>query len=228
MSGIYSYPQKSTPEGSDIVIGTSVENGQTKNFSVSALSNYAINTYLSTNSWQFITLDPDPEDMPKGTFSLPNYGGSNSAWSDVTVFRINTSMSNNTQSINYLSELIGLEIRVQDSSNLDRYGVYRLNSITNIVGSIYELDLSYLKSSGSLANLRYYSIEPDTTVEDYYEFTQVTPTASWVVTHNLNKRPSITVVDTGGTVVIGDYTYNSDNQTTLNFTYAFAGKAYFN
>lgn len=59
-------------------------------------------------------------------------------------------------------------------------------------------------------------------------FNQSIPAASWVVTHNLNKRPSITVVDTGGTVVIGDYTYNSDNQTTLNFTYAFAGKAYFN
>jgi len=231
MSGIYSYPQKSTPEGSDIVIGTSVENGQTKNFSVSALSSYAINTYLSTNSWQFITLDPDPEEMPKGTFSLPNYGGSNSAWSDVTVFRINTSMSNNTQSINYLVELIGLDIRIQDRENLDRYGVYKLNSITNVESSIYELNLSYLKSSGTLFNLRYYGIQNDTAsiVSDKnFVFTQSTAAIQWNVQHNLNKFASVTMVLSTGQKGYGDVTYIDENNLTITFASAESGKAYIN
>tara|TARA_R110000823_G_scaffold2733_1_gene10972 strand:- start:120 stop:368 length:249 start_codon:yes stop_codon:yes gene_type:complete len=50
----------------------------------------------------------------------------------------------------------------------------------------------------------------------------------WVVTHNLNKFCSVTVVDTANTVVIGEIEYNSVNQATLTFQSAFAGKAYFN
>ena len=52
--------------------------------------------------------------------------------------------------------------------------------------------------------------------------------ATWVVTHNLNKYCSVTVVDTAGTVIIGQITYNSVNRATLTFRSAFAGKAYFN
>lgn len=61
-----------------------------------------------------------------------------------------------------------------------------------------------------------------------YVFTQSTPSTSWTVTHNLNKYPSVTVVDSAGTVVIGQVVYNSINQCTLSFTAAFSGKAFFN
>ena len=52
--------------------------------------------------------------------------------------------------------------------------------------------------------------------------------SSWAVTHNLNKFPSVTVVDTAGSVVVGQVAYNSANQVTLTFRSSFAGKAYFN
>ena len=52
--------------------------------------------------------------------------------------------------------------------------------------------------------------------------------STWVITHNLAKYCSVTVVDTANTVVIGQIDYNSVNQATLTFKSAFAGKAYFN
>tara|TARA_R110002020_G_scaffold224265_1_gene433754 strand:+ start:52 stop:375 length:324 start_codon:yes stop_codon:yes gene_type:complete len=51
---------------------------------------------------------------------------------------------------------------------------------------------------------------------------------SWSVTHNLKKYPSVVVVDSAGTVVIGSVTYNSTSAVTLSFENAFSGKAYFN
>tara|TARA_B110000444_G_C18784851_1_gene569390 strand:- start:265 stop:513 length:249 start_codon:yes stop_codon:yes gene_type:complete len=57
---------------------------------------------------------------------------------------------------------------------------------------------------------------------------QGSASATWVVTHNLNKKCSVTVVDTADTVIIGDITYNSVNQVTLKFSGSFSGKAYFN
>ena len=61
-----------------------------------------------------------------------------------------------------------------------------------------------------------------------FEYEQIVPSTSWEITHNLSKFPSITVIDSGDTVVAGEYVYNSNNKVTLNFSAAFAGKAYLN
>ena len=57
---------------------------------------------------------------------------------------------------------------------------------------------------------------------------QGVPAAQWVITHNLGKKCSVTVVDSANQVVIGQITYNSDNQITLDFQGSFSGKAFFN
>lgn len=50
----------------------------------------------------------------------------------------------------------------------------------------------------------------------------------WVITHNLGKMPSVTVVTSAGEQVVGDVQYNSNNKLTVSFTSAFAGVAYLN
>jgi hypothetical protein len=50
----------------------------------------------------------------------------------------------------------------------------------------------------------------------------------WVITHYLGRFPSVTVVDSAGSEVVGDVTYDSDNQVTVRFMAAFSGKAYLN
>ena len=65
-------------------------------------------------------------------------------------------------------------------------------------------------------------------VQATFEFTQGVPATTWNITHNLNKFPSITVIDTGNTVVTGEYNYTSNKTVTLTFSAAFAGKAYLN
>jgi hypothetical protein len=61
-----------------------------------------------------------------------------------------------------------------------------------------------------------------------FVFTQINPSTSWVIQHNLGKFPSITVVDTADTVVVGDYNYTDINNVILTFSAGFAGKAYLN
>ena len=61
-----------------------------------------------------------------------------------------------------------------------------------------------------------------------YTHTQASAASSWVIAHNLGRRPSVTIVDSGGNVQIGDVLYNSDNQITVNFSAAFGGYAYLN
>ncbi len=61
-----------------------------------------------------------------------------------------------------------------------------------------------------------------------FEFTQNTPAKVWVIQHNLYKRPSVTVVDSGENEIIGDVEYIDLNTVKLTFEYAFSGKAYLN
>lgn len=51
---------------------------------------------------------------------------------------------------------------------------------------------------------------------------------TWVITHNLGKMPSVTVVTSAGEQVVGDVQYNSTGKLTIGFANAFAGVAYLN
>ena len=61
-----------------------------------------------------------------------------------------------------------------------------------------------------------------------FEFSQTSPSALWEIQHQLNKFPSVMVVDSAGSVVVGDITYIDTNNITISFQSAFAGKAYLN
>ena len=62
----------------------------------------------------------------------------------------------------------------------------------------------------------------------HYAHIQSTPEAVWEVTHNLNKKPTVTVVDSADTMVMGEVEYINNNSVRLTFAGAFSGKAYFN
>ena len=61
-----------------------------------------------------------------------------------------------------------------------------------------------------------------------YTFVQSTSSKVWIINHNLNKYPSVVVVDSGENVVVGDIQYNDLNTLTINFTAEFSGFAYLN
>ena len=52
--------------------------------------------------------------------------------------------------------------------------------------------------------------------------------ATWAITHGLNKYPSITVIDSANRVVVGQIEYININSLTITFTASFSGKAYLN
>lgn len=59
-----------------------------------------------------------------------------------------------------------------------------------------------------------------------YTHNQGTSSSTWTINHNLGYYPSVTVVDNGDNVVIGDVSYTSVNQVSISFSASFGGKAY--
>ena len=65
-------------------------------------------------------------------------------------------------------------------------------------------------------------------LDKHFVFNQVAAVSTWNITHNLDKYPSVSVVDSGNNLVIGDVEYINTNELTLTFNAAFSGKAYLN
>ena len=66
-----------------------------------------------------------------------------------------------------------------------------------------------------------------------FVFNQTSTSATWVITHDLHRYPSVTVVDSSNNMVEGKVIYNSNKQLTITFfnagsPLAFQGKAYLN
>lgn len=82
------------------------------------------------------------------------------------------------------------------------------------------------KAGGSWPASPFFSITVVATTTQRHVHTQTVSSATWAITHALGGRPSVTVVDSAGTVVIGDVAYNSDTSVTVSFNAPFSGYAY--
>lgn len=85
---------------------------------------------------------------------------------------------------------------------------------TDFSGSKVEIDLdiAYIKAQ----------------VREHYVHEQQVASTTWTVNHNMDKYPSVNIVDSANDEVTGEVKYNSLNQITITFTAAFSGKAYLN
>lgn len=68
----------------------------------------------------------------------------------------------------------------------------------------------------------------DLGIDRTYVHNQTVAAATWTITHNLDKKPSVTVVDSADSVVVGDVAYLDNNSLMVTFVGAFSGKAYLN
>lgn len=61
-----------------------------------------------------------------------------------------------------------------------------------------------------------------------YYFIQNIPSNEWVITHNLNKYPAVTVLDSAASEVIGEVDYVDINTLKIKFKGEFSGSATLN
>lgn len=61
-----------------------------------------------------------------------------------------------------------------------------------------------------------------------YVYNQAVPSALWVISHGLGRFPSVIVVDSAGSLVVGDVLYESSNTVKVSFEASFGGIAYLN
>jgi hypothetical protein len=138
--------------------------------------------------------------------------------------------SNTTAFVNYL---VGSDILINEQKNLLAFGHYTVESYTAVSADYYTIEVSFNGGQGNLTptviyNLDNFLLASDAVGDLNFTFTQASAQSVWNITHNLGKFPSVSVIDSAGTNVIGQVDYTNNNELILTFTAAFAGVAYLN
>lgn len=93
----------------------------------------------------------------------------------------------------------------------------------------------YLVVNGSIKELYYFDgnnwikiIGESGSSASSYIYTQNFLRSTWIINHNLNRYPSVTITDTNNQVMLAEITYNNANTITINFSEGVQGTAYLN
>ena len=236
MARISTYTVDNTVEASDKLLGSNAD-GTTKNFTIEDIASFFKQNNAAGISGQIPYVYYNSgfggqNARPTGSITLAT-SDATTAFSTLTTIKISKFPfgASSNEATNFITEFASKQIIIVDFTNMNNYGVYDVSTVVqdSAETDFYDLALSYITGNGSLVSGQYYSLGFYTGAQDEtFVFTQGSAATQWVITHNLNKRCSVTVVDTSNSVIIGEVVYNSSNQVTLNFSSAFSGKAFIN
>ena len=228
MARISSYPRDLDVTDKDAWIGTESSNRLTRNFTAQAVAKYLnIKGKISISAQMVFKFD-NVDQIP-GTFNGP---ADDATFASITTMELSVSDASNQNVVAFMEYIVGNDILISEQKDISTFGHYTVNSYT-ANGDFYTLVLTNKKGEGNLVEGRHYdfalfTLSTQGTPTFIFDFYQVTPASTWNIQHNLGKFPSITVIDTGDTVVNGEYTYIDNNNVQLTFSAPFAGKAYLN
>ena len=228
MARISSYVFDANVTDKDAWIGTEAGNRQTKQFTAEAVANYLnIKGKISISAQMVFKLVGIPSPAP-GEFSGPADG---SAIAPTVSIDVSTIDAGGANTVAFLTYIVGNNILISEQNDIDKFGHFTIVSYTNKVAGVYTLVLTPIAGNGTFDVNKFYDFAVFTLTSQgtpTFIFNQVAASNQWNITHNLGKFPSITVIDTGDTVVSGEYIYDNNNQVTLNFSVPFSGKAFLN
>ena len=226
MARISSYPRDLDVVDQDSWIGTSVPGLQTRNFTAAAVAKYLnIKGKISVSAQMVFKFEV--ANAAAGDFTGP---ADSATFASVTTMQLSITDVSGQNVVKFMKYLVGNNILISKQNQISTFGHYTIDSYTDN-GGFYTLNLTNLKGEGALENKAVYDFALFTLASQgapTFVFTQNATATTWNIQHNLGKFPSITVIDSGNTVVTGEYTYIDNNNVQLNFSAAFSGKAYLN
>ena len=231
MARIKLYPNDNTIQGGDKLVGTDISGNATKNYQVEELAQYFEQTGNALFQYNYAGVYGN-ETISTGQYryqvdpSAPSVYG----WVNITGIAISRYNRNGEDVTPMISLLLNQIIKITDIGTSESlgYGLYQVTSSTSLSnGGAYLLTFTFKGGSSTVGN-DIISIAPFG-VEGYeYTFNQNAAAATWVITHNLGRFPSVSTVDSAGSIINGAITYDNENQITVVFTSATSGKAYLN
>jgi len=235
MARISSFPIDNNIQDKDAWIGTEATNRVTRQFTAQGVADYLnINSKISISAqmvFKFVEVNANGGDI---TNPLNAAGATTLSFAEIVTITMSVTSNSGMTVTEFMTYIDGSQILINEQKKIDEFGHYTIKDYVLDAGAdplFATLTLEHIGGTGLLVKNKTYD------VASFYKsnqgtptfiYPQVVPAKIWEIPHNLGKFPSITVIDTGNTVVQGEYTYINNNSVTLEFSAAFGGKAYLN
>lgn len=248
MAIIYSYQRNTDILATDLVIGSStkVVNGKkknvTKNFEIGTIAEFynEISAIAIAGQNNFFFQNQIAPGRKQGSISFINGSGTGTPFSNITVLRISRFATSGNVIIDYINTLVSQAIIIAQCDDLNNFGIYKFISITPVVGNpnFFDIVLESVGAHGSILQDKFYAIavypgfvnpDIDPNVGDKtFVYTQSAAAETWIIQHDLDKFPSVSVVNNNNVGMYGEVIYIDENNLQIEFSAGFSGKAYMN
>jgi len=221
----------------------SQNNWRTKNFTAGDVANFINVKSLENQILRYTYVNSYEGSRPSGTLSFDPNNSDYVAFSGITSFMLSKydlySLNKDVPtdiSAFYSDPLVGSDVLITQADDITQWAIYRWTASTQDATEtdFYDITVTYEAGSGGLTKDKDYLVSllqydaANAVGDKTFVYTQNVASDEWVVDHNLDKFPSVTVVDSGSSVVNGEIEYNDINQVTIRFRSPFTGKAFFN
>ena len=232
MARISTYVIDPIVTANDKWIGTDFSGGITKNFTPQNLADFFNESGVLgiVNQLNFKYYQTFIGDRPVGSITTTTQAPTFSSLTNIKVSEKNSGLK---YIVDALNTFIGGTIMLADTSNPNKFGIYKLTDVEEDLSDVgfYNLSLQLVEGNGSLEDTHVYGMTtvPDVTnIDKTYIHVQNSAANEWNVVHGLGKYPSVSIVDSGYNAVVGEVEYVDLNTVRLRFSASFSGRAYIN
>lgn len=230
MAKISTYNLDTTVSKNDKVIGTDSSGSSTKNFKLEDVAGFLNTSNLINVNGQLIYQFNTGATPDSGEFNITT--GGVGTFASQTSFRFSHINRNDQNIQTYLNYFQGLRVMLTQTDNQNNFALYSIDTITDSGGGYSTLAVTFIEGNGSLVGDKFYAMaySPKGQTDKNFVSSNISFVADTAetVTHNLNKFPSVTTVDSAGSHVVGDVQHINENSFTITFTSSFTGKVYAN
>jgi len=235
MARISTYALDSDVTANDKVIGTDSAGTITRNYKISDIIDFLNKSgSIDIAGSRFKYIRPG-SNQTLGFLKFSVDQGNTPSFSSINNMQLHKQDLSETTLPDFYEAIEGSLVLIQKSDDASKFGVYDWNSSTQNSSdvNVYDISLTFKGGNGTLENEKDYLISLLLfRFDDYRDknkvINQATPATTWSMNHGLNKKPSVTVVDSSGEKVVGLVDYVDLNNVTITFVNPASGDAYFN
>lgn len=233
MARLDTYVQDTDVKGGDKLIGTEVDTGKTKNYTIDSVGDFfSSNNSIAIGGQVVYSFVDNHNNFGNGNIMINSYGGGDgSSLQSMTTLVISKNLIDARNSEELVRKIFNSQVRIFGVTDINTYSDFTVISIANdsYKENALSIGLSGFSGRGNLVDGNEYAITSLNTGDKTYTHTQAVASNTWSINHGLNKKPSVMVVNSSDEVVVGEVQYNNLNEITVSFAGgSFTGKAYLN
>ena len=233
MARIRTYALDTALSIDDKFLGTN-DSGLTKNFNVEDIIDFVNSSgRLQGNVAARFTYKLHNSSPITGSIGFEIDKLSNQTFSGLTELMISKRNKLGTDYTNLYNALPGTTMLIQKAKDVSTFAIFNVSAVSDneTYSDFFDLTISVQKSQGNLEEDEDYFLSViglTKSIDKHHTFVQNSASDSWSITHNLEKKPSVVIVDSADTVLYGQIEYTDLNSLTITLSAPTSGKAYLN